>query len=464
MVFLYFSSLGRTMVKIQLVNFQGVDETFFTVNIVAGQAPQCFVEGTASVPNAQGGFDIFVDPNEQLALQKAGRIVGGLGLNKVRVVVNESFALNTLTATQFVVGMYSEVLERQGFAVAFDLNEAELSSVERNVKFITLARIFANSPNNLYHTVDLLEQYYAALKQAFEESKAPGTLSFELYKKGDQLFDEQCIGLQAVGNSSAHEPCLGVIDYVGPNADQDKVDITLVGKGIAFDTGGYDLKPSKFMETMRTDKTGLITVAAALGLAGAMGADKHLRCYLPCCENMVSGTAMVPGDILHYPNGVSVEIANTDAEGRLILADALLLACKDQPKYLLDAATLTGAAKIAIGRDMTAALTRNNKLDEQLEQAYNYTGEEIWLLPLKDYHKRYITAKRADIANSASQEGSPGASTAAAFLSFFVKSNQAWTHLDLSNAYMTGGSPYLAVGSTGSNVLSLAHWMVAAHY
>lgn len=452
------------MIKIQLVNFQGADETFFTVNVTTGKIPQCFVEGTNSVPNAQGGFDVFVDPNEQLALQKAGRIVGSLGLNKVRVVVDPAFTLNALNATQFVIGMYSEVLERQGFAVALDLNDAELSSVERNVKFITLARIFANSPNNLYHTVDLLNSYYDALSQAFTESKAQGSLSFKLYKKGDALFDEQCVGLQAVGNSSAHEPCLGVIDYVGPNADPNKVDIALVGKGIAFDTGGYDLKPTKFMETMRTDKTGLITVAAAVALAGAMGADKHLRCYLPCAENMVSGTAMVPGDILHYPNGVSVEIANTDAEGRLILADALLLACKDQPKYLLDAATLTGAAKIAIGRDMTAALTRNNKLDEQLEQAYTYTGEEIWLLPLKDYHKRYITAKRADIANSASQEGGPGASTAAAFLSFFVEPNQPWTHLDLANAYMTGASPFLAPGSTGANVLSLAHWMVAAHY
>lgn len=452
------------MVKIEILHTSSADSSFFKVHVTTGQAAACFVEGTNTVPNAQGGFDLLLDPNEPRALQKAGRLAGSLGLNKVVVEVDPAFKLDALRATQFVLGMYSEVLERQEMSVAFDLNQAELQAVRRDVTFVTLGRIFANSSNNQYHTVDLLKTYYAELEKAFAKCDGQGTLCFKLYKKGDALFDEQCVGLQAVGNSSAHEPCLGVIEYLGPNADPQVVDMALVGKGIAFDTGGYDLKPTKFMDTMRTDKTGLITVAAAVVLAGAMGANKHLKCYLPCAENMVSGTAMVPGDILHYPNGVSVEIANTDAEGRLILADALLLAGKDHPKYLLDAATLTGAAKIAVGRDMCAALTRSNRLDEQLEQAYTYTGEEVWLLPMKDYHKRYIVAKRADIANSASQEGGPGASTAAAFLSFFVDAKQPWTHLDLSNAFLTSPSPYLAGGSTGSNILSLAHWMVGAQY
>lgn len=452
------------MVKIDILSAAKADSSFFKVHVTNRQAADCFVEGTNVVPNTQGGFDLILDPKEPRVLQKAGRLAGSLGLNKAVVIVDSDFTLNNATATQFVIGMYSEVLERQGMCVAFDLDEANLKAVRRDVAFVTLGRIFANSPNNLYHTVDLVRTFYTELEKAFKEHGTGGSLSFKLYKKGDQLFDTQCIGLQAVGNSSAHEPCLGVIDYVGPEADDSKVDIALVGKGIAFDTGGYDLKPSKFMETMRTDKTGLITVGAALGLAAAMNPTKHLRCYLPCAENMVSGTAMVPGDILHYPNGVSVEIANTDAEGRLILADALLLACQDHPKYLLDAATLTGAAKIAVGRDMCAALTRNNKLDQQLEQSYKFCEEELWLLPMKDYHKRYITAKRADIANSASQEGGPGASTAAAFLSFFVDPQQPWTHLDLSNAYLPSASPYLAAGSTGANILALAYWMVGASY
>ena len=454
------------MTKIEILGLNNADDSFFKVKLTCGKAPECFAEGTNSVPNAQGGFDIFVDKQDSRYLQKAGRTVGALGLSKVCVLVDDKadIKLDAMGAAQFVIGMYSEALERTGMSVAFDLNEANLASARRDVEFITLSRIFANSANNLYHTVDLVTQYYNALEEAFKKFGGKGQLSFKVLKKGDKVFDEECIGLQTVGKSSVNEPCLGIIDYVGEGASKDKVDFALVGKGIAFDTGGNDIKSSKFMETMRTDKSGLIYVAAATVLAATMGASKHIRCYMPCAENMVSGSAMVPGDIITYPNKVSVEIGNTDAEGRLILADALLQAAKDKPSFILDAATLTGAAKIAIGRDMCAILCRNNKVDEQLEQAFNYTKEEYWLLPMREYHKRYITARRADISNTGHGDGAPGASTAAAFLSFFVQADQKWTHLDLSNAYQADSSPYLAPGSTGNTVYALAHWLVGAHY
>lgn len=452
------------MVKIEILNKAAADSSFFEITVRSGTAPSCFLEGTGSVPNAEGGFDVFLDPNDNRAFQKAGRTVGGLGLNKVKVKLGADVSLDNLKAYQFVIGMYSEVLERKGMAVAFDLDEPSLQAVRRDVEFVTLGRIFANSPDNLYHTVDLVQTYYQKLEEAFKKFGGKGTLSFKLLKKGDATFDKECIGLQAVGNSSAHEPCLGIIDYVGEGASADVVDVALVGKGIAFDTGGNDMKSSKFMETMRTDKSGLVYVAAATILAASMGAKKHIRCYMPCAENMVSGSAMCPGDILTYPNGVTVEIANTDAEGRLILADALLQAKKDKPKYLLDAATLTGAAKIAVGRDMCAILNRNNKIDDQIAQAYEYTSEELWLLPMKEYHKRFITAKRADIANSAHGDGGPGASTAAAFLSFFVDADQPWSHLDLCNAYQSENGPYYATGSSGCNIFALAHWIVGSQY
>lgn len=454
------------MTKIEIVNLSKADDSFFKVKLTTGTAAPCFAEGTVCIPNSEGGYDILVDTKDSRFLQKAGRNVGSLGLCKVAVIVDpkSNLSIDAMGAAQFVLGMYSESLERHGMSVAFDLNDAILASASRDVEFITLGRIFANSPNNLYHTVDLLQNYFKALEDAFKKFNGQGKLSFNIYKAGDKLFDEQCIGLQTVGKSSVNEPCLGVIDFVGPNADESKVDIALVGKGIAFDTGGNDIKSSKFMETMRTDKSGLVYVAAATMLAAAMGANKHIRCYMPCAENMVSGSAMVPGDIITYPNKVSVEIGNTDAEGRLILADALLLAGKDKPKFILDAATLTGAAKIAVGRDMCAVLCRDNKIDEQLEQAFNYTKEEFWVLPMREYHKRYITAKRADISNTGHGDGAPGASTAAAFLSFFVDADQKWTHLDLSNAFQCDSSPYLAPGSTGNTIYALAHWLVGAHY
>lgn len=462
---------SSALIPIEIVNFSAVDDSFGRVRLVKGTPAPCYIEGTMAVPNQQGGFDVYVDTKDARALQKAGRTIGSLGLNKVAVSLSDDLGLEftALSAVQLVLGLDSEPLRKVGLTVALDLKDAVLAAVRRDVTFVTLARIFANSSNNQYHTIDLVQTYFTKLQKAFfkfgkEYGGAAGKLSFKLYMAGDELFDQNCIGLQTVGNSAQHQPCLGVIDYIGPNAREDQVDIVLVGKGIAFDTGGYDLKPSKFMETMRTDKSGLIYVAAATMLAASMSAHKHIRCYLPCCENRVSSSSMVPGDIITYPNKVTVEIGNTDAEGRLILADALLLGCKDKPKFILDAATLTGAAKIAIGRDMCAILCRENQVDEQLAQSFAYTNEEFWPLPLKEYHKRYITAQRADISNTSHGEGAPGASTAAAFLSFFVDSDVKWTHLDLANAYQAEGSPYLAAGSTGSTVLALAHWLLGAQY
>ena len=452
------------MTKLDIIKLQDADASFFPVYLRTGTAAACFAEGTTSVPNSQGGFDIFVDSEDPRFAQKAGRTIGALGLTKAQITWEESLQLSSLQVAQLVIGFYSEPVARTGASLAVPVDDAALAAIKRDVTFVTLGRVFANSPANQYHTVDLIKNYYQALHDAFVQIGAPGELSLKLYKPGDELFDQNCIGLATVGNSSVHEPCLGVIDYVGPGASAAKVDIALVGKGIAFDTGGNDIKPTKFMETMRTDKSGLVYVAAATVLAGAMGAGKHIRCYMPCAENMVSGSAMVPGDIITYPNKVSVEIGNTDAEGRLILADALLLAGKDKPKYLLDAATLTGAAKIAIGRDMCAVLNRVNQMDAQLEQAFTYTKEEYWLLPMREYHKRYITAKRADICNTSHGDGAPGASTAAAFLSFFVDPAQQWTHLDLANAYQADSSPYLAPGSTGNTILALAYWLVGASY
>ena len=453
------------MIKIEIVNSAKADESFLNVRLAKGKSSDAFVENTGYVPEA-GGYLVFVDSTDARCFQKAGRTVGSLGIKKVRVTVDTSDGLNldAIRAAQFVIGMYSEGLERSGMSVAFDLNDAILDSVRRDVEFITLGRIFANSSNNQYHTTDLVKTLFKELNSAFERFGGSGTMSFELYKKGDSLFDLNCRGLQTVGKSSVHEPCLAVIDYVGPGASEDRVDIALVGKGIAFDTGGYDLKGSKFMETMRTDKSGLVYCAAATALAATMGTSKHIRCYMPCAENMVSGNAMVPGDIITYPNNVTVEIGNTDAEGRLILADALLLACQKKPSFLLDAATLTGAAKIAVGRDMCAVLCRENRIDEQLQQAFDYTGEEYWMLPMREYHKRYITARRADICNTSHGDGAPGSSTAAAFLSFFVNPEQKWAHIDLSNAYQSDSSPYLAPGSTGNTIYALAHWIVGSQY
>ena len=259
---------------------------------------------------------------------------------------------------------------------------------------------------------------------------------------------------------------MGIIEYIPSgeeeSADTAALDVALVGKGICFDSGGYDLKSSKFMSTMRTDKCGAVYVAAALALAILQGLKRRCACYLPCAENLVSGTAMLPGDILTYPDGTTIEINNTDAEGRLILADGLLAAAARSPRLLIDAATLTGAAKVAVGRDYTAYLTPDHQLAAQVETCFNAAGENVWRLPLNPLFARFMASRRADMTNSAHGDGAPGASTAAIFLQNFVPSAQAWVHFDLSSAFMPDGSPYFAPQqATAAGVRALAKLLLA---
>ena len=215
------------------------------------------------------------------------------------------------------------------------------------------------------------------------------------------------------------------------------------------------------METMRTDKTAVIYLSGALCLALKLGLKKRCRLYLCCSENMVSGRGMLPGDIIKYPNDISVEINNTDAEGRLVLADGLLKASADNPAFIIDMATLTGAAKVAVGRDMFSVLTREQSLDSGLKSAFDNCDEMYWQLPLAPYHRRFLSSRRATVTNSGHGEGAPGSSVAASFLEQFVKKDIPWVHIDLSSAYLPDGSPFLAAGPTGSTILGLATFLAA---
>ena len=169
---------------------------------------------------------------------------------------------------------------------------------------------------------------------------------------GEQLVADGYVGIYEVGKGSVNMPCMLQVDY-NPSGDPDApIDYALVGKGITFDSGGYSLKPSPSMAAMKSDMGGAATVTGALALAAANGLQKRVKLYLCCAENMISGKAFKLGDVIKYKNGVSVEILNTDAEGRLVLADGLIAAQEDGAKQIIDAATLTGAAKAAVGRDL----------------------------------------------------------------------------------------------------------------
>jgi len=212
----------------------------------------------------------------------------------------------------------------------------------------------------------------------------------------------------------------------------------LVGKGVCFDTGGYDLKPSSAMLLMKKDMGG---AAMALGVAYmimALNIPVRLRVLIPAVENSVSGRAYRPSDILHSRQGLTVEIGNTDAEGRLVMADCLTLASEENPDLLIDFSTLTGAARTALGFEIPAMYSNNDTLAQELQKLSMAVEDPLWQMPLWDGYKNDIVSPNADLTNSGNNPA--GSITAALFLQNFVGQNIDWIHLD-HYAWEASGKP-----------------------
>ncbi|HEX3754621.1 MAG TPA: leucyl aminopeptidase family protein [Rhizomicrobium sp.] len=232
--------------------------------------------------------------------------------------------------------------------------------------------------------------------------------------------------IQAVGQGSARAPRLIELTWGKPSAPK----VTLVGKGVCFDTGGYDLKSSAGMLTMKKDMGGAATVLAIAAMAMGAKLNLRLRVLIPAVENSVSGHAMRPGDVYSSRKGLSVEIGNTDAEGRLILADALADADEEEPALLIDIATLTGAARAATGMELPPFFTDDATLAADLEEAASGTGDPLWRLPLWRGYEFSLASRIADLNNNPAY-GYAGAITAALFLNRFVEKTRSWVHLDI---------------------------------
>jgi leucyl aminopeptidase len=243
---------------------------------------------------------------------------------------------------------------------------------------------------------------------------------------GDDLLSANLPAIHAVGRAAANAPRLIDLVWGKPNAPK----VTLVGKGVCFDSGGLNIKPSSVMRFMKKDMGGGATV---LGLADwIMRAQLpvRLRVLVPAVENAISGNAFRPGDVVATRKGPTIEVGNTDAEGRVVLADALAVACEDSPDLLIDCATLTGAARVALGPELPAMFTPNDDLADELMAAGLRHNDPLWRLPLWAGYRRLIESKVADITNSG-DSGFAGAITAALFLKTFVDDDVLWVHFDL---------------------------------
>jgi leucyl aminopeptidase len=262
-------------------------------------------------------------------------------------------------------------------------------------------------------------------------------------------------GLLAVGGGSRTPPRLVRID-MGDDRRGGPV-VALVGKGITFDTGGISIKPSAQMEEMKWDKMGACGVLGILEAVQRLDLPVRLRAYLPFAENMPDGAAYRPGDIVRMSNGKTVEITNTDAEGRMVLADALAWAASEKPEALLEYSTLTGACVVALGETGAGLFTPSDELSAGLLEAAGRAGERLWRLPLWPEFLAEMKGSHSDLRNSASRWG--GASSAAAFLSQFVGDVGAWAHLDIAGPAYVGSGDGRTRGATGYAVALTVNWL-----
>ncbi|MGH7255104.1 MAG: leucyl aminopeptidase, partial [Nitrospirales bacterium] len=267
--------------------------------------------------------------------------------------------------------------------------------------------------------------------------------------------------LLGVARGSNEPPKFIILDYQGGGDGRGRAGgkpTVLVGKTITFDTGGISLKPSENMEQMKADMTGGAEVLATVRAAARLRLPLHLIGILPAAENMPGGRAMKPGDIVTTLSGKTVEVQNTDAEGRLILADGLAYATRYKPAAIIDVATLTGACMVALGQFAIGMLGNNDKLKHQIEQAGKKSGERVWEMPLWDEYFEQLRSEVADMRNIGGRGG--GMITAALFLSQFV-GDVPWVHLDIASTDWTDREqPCIAKGPTGIGTRLLIQYLL----
>ncbi len=313
---------------------------------------------------------------------------------------------------------------------------------------INLARHLVNLPPNELNPVT-----YATFVQDF--LKGLKDLKVEVWDE-KKLASEKCNLHLGVGQGSVSAPRLVVLKYRPSGGG--KSPIAFVGKGITFDTGGLDIKPSSGMRLMKKDMGGSATVLGLMYWAASTGLKQSLDAYLPLAENSISGNAFRPSDVITARNGLAIEIHNTDAEGRLVLADALDVAvtAKEKPRAVIDVATLTGAIKVALGSQLAGLFSNDNKLSAAIANAGTEAGDLCWTMPLFQKYRGQMNTVFADMVNAV--DGFGGAVTAALFLEKFVR-DVPWAHLDIYAWKDSADGCWLESGGSGQSILALSRWL-----
>ena len=312
--------------------------------------------------------------------------------------------------------------------------------VERIAAGVFLARNLVNTPTN--------DMGPDALEAAARELAARHGAEVSVIV-GDALLEANFPMIHAVGRASTTAPRLIDLRWGAANAPK----VTLVGKGVCFDTGGLDIKPSSGMLLMKKDMGGAANVLGLASMIMSAGLKVRLRVLIPAVENAIAGNAFRPGDVLSSRKGLTVEIGNTDAEGRLVLADALALADEEEPDLLVDMATLTGAARVALGPDLPPFYTRDDVLAAAIASAAESRADPLWRMPLWKPYDAKLSSKVADL-NNVTTDGFAGSITAALFLGRFVEKTTRWVHLDIF-AWSPTDRPHCPTGAEAQGIRAL---------
>ncbi len=339
--------------------------------------------------------------------------------------------------------------EKKTAAKKFEAAIAEGNAIGECIK---VARDFVNEAPNILHS-----EHYA--KEVEKDAKTLKHVKVKVLGRAE-LKKEKMGMFLSVNNGSAHEARLVHLTYTPSKATSKTKHIALVGKGLTFDTGGYSLKPGASMMNMKFDMAGSATVYAAFRAAVLLQLPVKISCYLGITDNAVSSIATMPDSIVTARNGKTVEILNTDAEGRLVLGDVVNYACDDKPDALIDAATLTGAILVSLGSEVCGLFSNDQKLADSLLKSAKSADEYMWQLPIIDEHKNDMKATLADLKNIGSN-GNGGSAKGAAFIENFVEPGIPWAHLDIAGVGDSQGHlPYCpAKGASGLVIRTLVEYL-----
>jgi len=400
---------------------------------------------------AGGGLAKWIRENhiDQIHMDVAG--LNSLGISGDLPAVVEGLLLGS-----FRFDRYKEN-EKESAICKLILHSEQSGSLEKIVQrcqkicaAVNLSRDWAHEPANIINPLTLTERASAIAKQ---------------YNLGCTVLDEKQLdamgagAIVAVGKGSATPSRLIILEYPGNNPPSGAKPVVLVGKALTFDTGGYSIKDTANIQTMKYDKCGGLTVIATLRAAAELKLETPVIGVIGAAENMISGEAYRPDDIIRSLSGKTIEIISTDAEGRLVLADSLTYAQqKFQSRAIIDLATLTGGVVVALGRNRAGLMSNDDRLAQQLFNAGEPTSEKLWRLPLDDEYFKLIKGDDADIKNSGGREGH--AILGGMFLKQFINEGNAWAHLDIAGmADSPKDLPYCPKGGTGFGVRLLIQFL-----